>query len=172
MYYVISQYVILYHDRYSASFLHVCCIAFDTVYPYDIHIVRYGFVSVLKMIRARVKLENIASMSTSTSEREDNGLVMLFFPQAHNPLWAGSRGVVGLLPRGCEQAHLGCWAYSFGVLGRAVWDVELRSSLQPQDGMDIHSVDAPFVFLFSVWIPAQRISLVIQSTPTRNIRWP
>ena len=108
MYCIIFQYVILYHDRYSASFLHVCCIAFDTVYPRDIHIVRYGFVSVLEMIRARENLTNIASMPTSTSERENNELVMLFFPQAHNPLGAGSRGVVGLLPRGCEQAHLGC----------------------------------------------------------------
>ena len=108
MYYVISQYVMLYHDRYSASFLHVCCIAFDTVYHHDIHIIRYGFVSVLETIRARVNLKNIASMPTSTSERENNELVMLFFPQAHNPLGAGPQGVVSLLPRGCEQAHLGC----------------------------------------------------------------
>ena len=106
----------LYHDRYSASFLHVCCIAFDTVYPYDIHIVRYGFVSVLEMIRARVNLRNIASMPTSTSERENNELVMLFFPPSLQPF--GSR-----LPRGCGLAPEGVWAGSFGVLSLPVWDV-------------------------------------------------
>ena len=74
---------------------------------------------------ARARVENIASMQTSTSERENGELVMLFSPQAHNPLGAGSRGVVGLLPRGCEQAHLGCWAGPFGVLSRRVWNVEL-----------------------------------------------
>ena len=32
---------------------HICCIAVDTAYLYDIHIIRYSFVSVLEMIRAR-----------------------------------------------------------------------------------------------------------------------
>ncbi len=117
----------LYHDRYSASFLHVCCIAFDTVYPNDIHIIRYGFVSVLETIRARVNLKNIASMPTSTSERENNELVMLFPPQAHNPLGAGSRGVVSRLIWGVELARLRCLAEPFVMLGRAVLNVELAS---------------------------------------------
>ena len=86
MYYVIFQCVILYHDRYSASFLHVCCIAFDTVYPHDKHIVRYSFVSVLETIRAHVNLKSIASMQTSTLERENYESITLFFPKAHNPL--------------------------------------------------------------------------------------
>ncbi len=60
----------LYRNRYSTPFRHVCCIAFDTVYPNDIHIIRYGFVSVLETIHARANLKNIASMPTSTSERE------------------------------------------------------------------------------------------------------
>lgn len=108
----------LYHDRYSASFLHVCCIGFDTVYPNDIHIIRYGFVSVLETIRARVNLKNIASMPTSTSEKENNELVMLFFPPSSQPF--GSR-----LPRGCGLAPEGLWAGSFGVLSLPVWDVWL-----------------------------------------------
>ena len=70
MYYIIFQYVILYHDRYSTLFCYVCCIAFDTVYPHDIHIIRCSFVSVLEMIRARVNMENIASAQTSVLERE------------------------------------------------------------------------------------------------------
>ena len=67
------------------------------------------------MIRARENLTNIASMPTSTSERENNELVMLFFPsklttlceQAPEGLWACSRGVVSRLIWGVEQAHLG-----------------------------------------------------------------
>ena len=111
----------LYHDRYSTSFLHVCCIAFDTVYPNDIHIIRYGFVSVLEMIRARVKLKNIASMPTSTSERENNELVMLFFPPSSQPF-------VSRLPRGCGLAPEGLWAGSFGVLSLPEWDIEFAET--------------------------------------------
>ena len=117
----------LYHDRYSAPFRHVYCIGFDTVYPHDIHIIRCGFVSVLEMIRARENLTNIASMPTSTSERENNELVMLFFPsklttlceQAPEGLWACSRGVVSRLIWGVELAHLGCWAEPFWDVGQS-----------------------------------------------------
>ena len=135
MYYVIFQYVILYHDRYSASFLHVCCIAFDTVYPNDIHIIRYGFVSVLETIRARETEKYCFCANEHFGERENNEPVMLFFPsklttlceQAPEGLWACSRGVVSRLIWGVEQARLECWAGAFGMLSLFVLNVEFVS---------------------------------------------
>ena len=72
-------------------------------------------------------------MPTSTSERENNELVMLFFPsklttlceQAPEGLWACSRGVVSRLIWGVELARLRCLAEPFVMLGRAVLNVEL-----------------------------------------------
>ena len=162
----------LYHDRYSAPFRHVYCIGFDTVYPHDIHIIRCGFVSVLEMIRARENLTNIASMPTSTSERENNELVMLFFLPSSQPF--GSRPT-----RGCEQAHLGCWACSFEMLSRPVLNVELASlncwaeKLFTTTGWHVHS---------SRWCSFRFLLLCLDSgsadisgypiRTNRNIRWP
>ena len=50
-------------------------------------------------------------------QRENNELVMLFFPKSSQPF--GSR-----LPRSCGLAPEGLWAGSFGVLSLLIWDVE------------------------------------------------
>ena len=36
-------------------------------------------------------------------------------------LWAGSQGVVGLLPRGCEPAGSECWVCWIETMGRQEW---------------------------------------------------
>ena len=60
-------------------FYRACCIAVDTVHLYDIHIVRYSFVSVLKTLRARESLKMFSTLSITLRHNPSHSLSLSSF---------------------------------------------------------------------------------------------